>query len=242
MVRYSIIVPVLHEAERINQLIGHLSRLGTPQGYEVIAVDGSPERDTIAAVRDERVVRIVSETGRARQMNAGAAVAKGDILIFLHADTELPPAAFLRIESVMRQRRYVGGAFKLGFSSARLAYKALAWWVSLRCRLTGIPYGDQAIFIKKDYFNGIGGYREIPLMEDVELIRRIKKLGDRICVFPDRVRTSSRRWEAEGFFYVNLRNTLLLLLYLLGVAPQRLTRFYKNDHTRHAELKLNRSA
>jgi rSAM/selenodomain-associated transferase 2 len=233
MLRYSIIVPVLHESERINRLISHLSRLEPQEACEIIVVDGSSERDTIDAIRNKRVVKIKAETGRARQMNAGASVAKGDILIFLHADTELPLAAFIRIESVMGQGRYVGGAFKLGIQSEKLTYKALTWWVSIRCRITGIPYGDQAIFITKDYFNRVGGYREIPVMEDVELMGRIKKRGDKIYLLPDRVMTSPRRWEEEGFIYVNLRNTLLLILYLFGAAPERLVRFYTSENTKH---------
>ncbi|OGP65859.1 MAG: hypothetical protein A2169_10480 [Deltaproteobacteria bacterium RBG_13_47_9] len=234
MLTYSIIVPVLHESERINRLIDHLSCLEPQEACEIIVVDSSPERDTIDAIRSEQVVKMMAERGRARQMNAGASVAKGDILIFLHADTELPLAAFAMIESVMVQGRYRGGAFQLGIQSEKLAYKALTRWVSIRCRLTGIPYGDQAIFIAKDYFNRTGGYRDIPLMEDVELMRRIKKQGDKICVLPDRVMTSPRRWEEEGFIYVNLRNTLLLILYLLGAAPERLVRFYKSDNTKKA--------
>jgi len=232
--RYSIIVPVLHESETINRFIDHLSSLGPKKAFEIIVVDGSPGKDTIAAILNDRVRKITAKTGRARQMNAGAAVAKGEILIFLHADTQLPLSAFARIESVMGQGRYVGGAFKLGFQSEKLIYKALAWWVSLRCRLTKIPYGDQAIFIEKEYFSGIGGYSDIPLMEDVDLMRRIKKREAKICVLHDRVMTSPRRWEEEGFIYVNLRNTLLFILYLLGVAPQRLVHFYKSDRTKHA--------
>ncbi len=234
MLRYSIIVPVFHESERINRLIDHLSCLEPGDACEIIVVDGSPERDTIDAIRSEQVVKMTTGKGRARQMNAGAAVAKGDILIFLHADTELPLAAFAGIASVMGQGRYVGGAFQLGIQSKKFVYKALTWWVSIRCRITRIPYGDQAIFIAKDYFNMIGGYREIPLMEDVELMRRIKKQGDRICLLPDCVMTSPRRWEEEGFIYVNLRNTLLLILYLLGAAPERLVRFYKSGNAKQA--------
>ncbi len=234
MLRYSIIVPVLHESERINRLIDHLYSLRPRGACEIIVVDGSPESDTIDAIRTEQVVKIKADRGRARQMNAGAAVAKGDILIFLHADTEPPLAAFAGIASVMGQGRYVGGAFQLGIQSKKFVYKALTWWVSIRCRITGIPYGDQAMFIAKDYFNRTGGYRDIPLMEDVELMRRIKKQGGKICVLPDRVMTSPRRWEEEGFIYVNLRNTLLLILYLLGAAPERLVRFYKSDNTKKA--------
>lgn len=226
---FSVIVPVLHESHSINHLIDHLCRLEAHhQGCEIIVADGSPEGDTIEAVRSDQVVTITAETGRARQMNAGAIVAHGEVLIFLHVDTELPDDAFAKIGSVMKQTEYVGGAFELGIQSVKRVYRVLEYWVATRCRLTRIPYGDQAIFIKRDYFNKIGGYREIPLMEDVELMRRIKKRGDTIYIIPDQVMTSPRRWEEEGFIYVNMRNTASLILYYLGVSPAKLARFYKS--------------
>jgi rSAM/selenodomain-associated transferase 2 len=228
-IRFSIIVPVLHESDRINQLVDHLFNLENAQTSEIIVIDGSPKRDTINALQNNRVIKIISEKGRAIQMNTGASVAKGEILIFLHADTELPVDALTKIGSVMRRNKYVGGAFKLGIKSEQFIYKALAYWVSIRCYITRIPYGDQAIFIRKDYFNNIGCYPNIPLMEDVELMRRIKKRGYKICIIPDPVMTSPRRWEKEGFIYVNLRNMVLLILYLLGVSPEKLAHFYKTN-------------
>ncbi|UCF57844.1 MAG: glycosyl transferase family 2, partial [Deltaproteobacteria bacterium] len=101
---------------------------------------------------------------------------------------------------------------------------------SLRCRLTRIPYGDQAIFIRRDYFNRIGGYREISLMEDVELMRRIKHIGKKICILPDRVMTSARRWDEEGFVFVLIRNPILFTLYILGVSAEKLARFYGSEY------------
>ena len=233
--KFSIIVPVLHEVLRIHGLIEHLDHLDSDQPSEIIVVDGSPDNETIAAIRSDTVITLTSETGRARQMNAGASIARGEILLFLHADTQLPGGALRQISSVIDQGNCVGGAFELGIQSDKLIYKALARWASLRCRFTRIPYGDQAIFIRRDYFDKIGGYKDIPLMEDVELMRRIKKLGDDICVLSDRVMTSPRRWEEEGFFYVNVRNTMLALLYFLGVPPERLARFYKNTYSRYED-------
>lgn len=229
-IKFSIIVPVLHEPDRVNLLIDHLKTLESSTNCEIIVVDGSPERDTIQAIRSDKVIKIAAEKGRARQMNAGASVAKGEILIFLHADTELPIGAFTRIDAIMKQKKCVGGAFALGIKSGKFVYRALEHWASIRCRLTRIPYGDQAIFIRKDYFHKIGGYREIPLMEDVELMRKIKKLGDKIYIIPDRVMTSPRRWEQEGFIYVNLRNTVLFTLYLFRVSPEKLARFYRSEY------------
>jgi len=229
---FSAIVPVLHESHRINHLIDHLHGLKAhQQGCEIIVVDGSPEADTIDAVRSDQVITITAGTGRARQMNAGATVAHGEVLIFLHVDTALPDDAFTKIGSVMKQTEYVGGAFDLGIQSDKFVYRILEYWVSIRCRLTRIPYGDQAIFIRKNYFKKIGGYREIPIMEDVELMRRIRAAGDKIYIIPDRAMTSPRRWEQEGFIYVNMRNTVLLLLYYLGVSPAKLARFYQKFNT-----------
>jgi rSAM/selenodomain-associated transferase 2 len=225
---FSVIIPVLHESHRINHLIDHLDGLEADKDREIIVVDGSPEQDTLEAIRSRQVIKIISEKSRAQQMNAGATIAKGEILIFLHVDTELPDGAFTKISSVMKQDAYVGGAFELGIKSDKFVYRVLEYWVSIRCRFTRIPYGDQAIFIRRNYFKKIGGYSNIPLMEDVELMRRIRVAGDKIYIIPDRVVTSPRRWEQEGFMYVNLRNTAQLTLYYLGFSPKKFARSYKN--------------
>jgi rSAM/selenodomain-associated transferase 2 len=228
--KFSIIVPVFQEGENINNLIVHLRHLGPEKEREIIVVDGAPEKDTLPVIRDDRVVKISSEKGRAKQMNAGASVAKGEILIFLHADTELPQKALKRINAFINAKEYVGGAFDLGIKSDKLIYKVIAFLASLRSRLNRIPYGDQAIFIRKEYFDQIGGYKEIPLMEDVELMRRVKRSGKKIKIFPDRTMTSQRRWEKEGVIYCTLRNYSLQLLYFLGVSPHRLVKLYKSDY------------
>ena len=233
--KFSIVIPVLHESDRINSLIENIEGLTGDGSHEVIVVDGSPTKDTIRAIDNENIIKLVSLKGRARQMNAGAAVAKAEILIFLHADTELPRNALKIINSAMAQGRYVGGAFELGIDSHKIEFKILARWASLRCRLTGIPYGDQAIFIKRDYFHSLGGYRDIPLMEDVELMRRIKRRGDKICIVPEQVKTSPRRWEQEGFVYVNARNAFLFTSYIFGVSPEKLASFYKDTYKQNVE-------
>jgi len=234
-VKFSIIVPALQESDKINSLVEQVERLECSENAEIIVVDGNPNGDTIQVIRSDRVKKLVAPKGRARQMNAGASIAKGEILIFLHADTELPRNALRTINSAMAQGRYVGGAFELGIDSHKIEYKLLARWASLRCRLTRIPYGDQAIFVKRDYFNALGGYRDMPLMEDVELMRGIKRRGDKICIVPEQVRTSPRRWEQEGFVYVNVRNAFLFFSYILGVSPEKLASFYKNTYKQNAE-------
>ena len=227
--RFSIIIPVLHESDRINSLIDHIHCLVQDNGHEIIVVDGSPGKDTIAAIHRKGVITLSSERGRARQMNAGVSRAKGEILIFLHADTELPARAFARIDSIMKGNNCVAGAFSLGIRSNRNILQSLARLASLRCRITRIPYGDQAIFIRRDYFRRIGSYQDLPLMEDVELMRRIKHRGDTICILSDHVTTSARRWEEEGFLFGPVRNTVLFTLFILRVSPEKLARFYKSE-------------
>jgi rSAM/selenodomain-associated transferase 2 len=233
--RFSIVIPVLKESDRVNSLIENIEGLTVDGAHEVIVVDGSPTKDTIRAIDNENIVKLVSPKGRARQMNAGASMAKGEILIFLHADTELPCNALKSINSAMAQGRYVGGALQLDFNSEKIRFRMLARLASLRCLLTRIPYGDQAIFIERDYFSALGGYKDIPIMEDVELMRRIKRKGDKICIVPEKVKTSPRRWEQEGFVYVNVRNAILFASYMLGVSPEKLASFYKDTYKQNIE-------
>jgi rSAM/selenodomain-associated transferase 2 len=231
-IKFSIIVPAFHEGGNINDLIECLKRLDPDKNSEIIVVDGAQEKDTLGAIHRNHVAKISSEKGRAKQMNAGASIAKGEILIFLHADTELPVDALKKIHSLVEQREYVGGAFDLGIKSDKLIFRIIEALSSWRSRLNRIPFGDQAIFIRRDYFNRIGGYKEIPLMEDMELMRRIKKSGDKIWIFNDRVMTSPRRWEKEGVVYCTLRNWTLQALYLLGISPHKLATFYKSSYRR----------
>ena len=224
--KFSIIIPVLHEAERINDLIGHLRQLDPEKSSEIIVVDGAPEKDTLQVIHEESIMTISSEKGRAKQMNAGASVATGDILMFLHADTELPMSALKRMKGFINRNEFVGGAFDLGIKSDKMIFKVIALLGSLRSRLNRIPYGDQAIFVRRDCFNKMRGYKDVPLMEDVELMRRIKRSGKKILIFHDRVMTSPRRWEEEGVIYCILRNWTLQILYFLGVSPHKLIKFY----------------
>jgi rSAM/selenodomain-associated transferase 2 len=217
----------MYEQGQINSVIEHLRSQDFEGVWEIIVVDGDSRGETIKAIQDREVVSITSAKGRALQMNAGAAVARGEILIFLHADTRLPPGALKKINTVLENEKYVGGAFDLRIDSDRLFLKYIAVRASLRSRLNRIPYGDQAIFIRKNYFDKIGRFKEIPLMEDVELMRRIKRRGDKIFILRDRVKTSARRWEREGVFYTTLKNQMLVNLYYLGVSPDKLAKYYR---------------
>jgi len=223
----SVVVPVFREAETINSLILTLKELAQGGSLEIIVVDGSPEAETVRAIDDDGVIRKVSGRGRGRQMNGGASCASGEVLLFLHADTRLPSGALGHVRSCLGDSQIVAGAFDLGIDSKRWGFRVIEYVASVRSRLTRIPYGDQAIFIRRNYFEALGGYRDIPLMEDVDLMRRIRKKGDRICFISQRVRTSPRRWEREGILYTTLRNWTLVTLFLFGVEPERLVRFYR---------------
>jgi rSAM/selenodomain-associated transferase 2 len=228
-IKFSVIVPVFHEGEKINERIEHLHRLDLEKNLEIIVVDGSPEKDTLGTIHHNHVIKISSEKGRAKQMNTGASIARGEILIFLHADTELPIQGLEKIKTLLERKEFVGGAFDLGIRSDKFVFRVVEVLASLRSRLNKTPFGDQAIFIRREYFNAIGGYKEVPLMEDVELMKRIKRSGNKIRIFHERVVTSPRRWEKEGVFYCTLRNWTLQTLYFLGVSPDKLIHFYKND-------------
>ncbi len=228
-IKFSIIIPVVHEGERIHDLIESLNHLDSDKNIEIIIVDGTEEQDTLKAIHSNNAIKISSEKGRAKQMNSGASVARGEVLIFLHADTELPPRALEKIDFLMERGDYVGGAFDLGIKSDKFIFKVIGTLSSLRSRLNRIPYGDQAIFIRREFFKKIGGYKETPLMEDVELMRRIRKSGNKIWIFYDRVMTSPRRWEREGVIYCTFRNWTLQTLYFLGVSPHKLIHYYRSD-------------
>jgi len=223
----SVIIPVYREQGLINAAIEGVRRMSGGQNVEVIVVDGGPEGETIAVIRDPTVKTIRSEKGRGLQLNHGARSATGGGLLFLHVDTTLPPAAFEWIGEVLGNEAFVGGAFDLRIASPRRGFRVIERVANWRSRLTRIPYGDQAIFIRTAAFNSLGGFREIPIMEDVDLMRRIKQNRGRIVILREPVQTSARRWEQEGMVYGTLRNWFLILLYLCGVPPERLARFYR---------------
>lgn len=225
--KISVIIPVLNEAPIINLALDRIFSLPYDGEVEVILVDGSPDGETLAAVSRKEAIKLRSGKGRSCQMNKGALNACGDILLFLHADTGLPEKALDIISSIMGKGDYVGGAFDLGINSRKPVFRLIELTASLRSRVTRVPYGDQAFFIWKDHFHAIGGFKEIPIMEDVELMQRIKKACGKIHIIPEQAKTSPRRWEKEGVLFCTLRNWTLITLYFLGVRPEKLAKFYR---------------
>jgi rSAM/selenodomain-associated transferase 2 len=226
MTGISVVIPVLNEQAVINAAIGRMRLISAGEPTEVIVVDGDPGGSTIRAVADPLVLRLTSPPGRAVQMNRGAREARGDILLFLHADTLLPEGAIGLIRDTLGTGRCQAGAFGLELDSGRMSLRIVAAAARFRIRLTGIPFGDQSLFILRDYFHQIGGYAEIPLMEDVEIALRIKKRGGRIAILEERAVTSSRKWEEEGVLYSIFRNWFLQLSYFMGVPPEKLLQYY----------------
>ncbi len=225
--KFSFIIPVYRENPMIKLAIDHIKSLQDSADTEIIVVDGEPAASTLKEIKNTDVKKIVSTKGRGNQLNSGAAEASGDILIFLHADTRLPMNSLHLIATAMEDKTFIGGAFNLGIDSERFSFRVIEKMASWRSRLTRIPYGDQAIFIRRDYFQGLGGFKDIPIMEDVELMRRIKRRRGKINILKDKIKTSPRRWETEGIVFCTLRNWFLLTLYLLGAKPETLAKFYR---------------
>jgi rSAM/selenodomain-associated transferase 2 len=226
--QFSFIIPVYRESNIINAAIENLLSLYKEAAAEIIVVDGEGQKNTIDGINVPGVKKIITAKGRANQLNCGAREATGDVLVFLHADTRLPEDAVSLIEKLLDDETYAGGAFDLGIDSPRFAFRIIEKMASARSRLTRIPYGDQAIFIRSRHFRALGGFLDIPIMEDVDLMRRLKRNKRKIHILKEKVMTSPRRWEKEGIFYCTLRNWLLVTLYLLGVKPEKLVQFYRD--------------
>ncbi len=228
----SVIIPVYGEEDKINEIISRLKEQANYSACEIEVVfcrtDEGVELSGLESTGSQMKIRFVmSGKGRGLQMNTGTKASAGDVLLFLHADSVLPDNAFGKIKSALSDTAISGGAFSLRIDVKHLFLKAVSAVTNLRCRLNRIPYGDQAFFIRKDIFDKIGGFKEIPIMEDVELMRRIRNAGLKIAILKDKVTTSARRWEKEGFFYTTIRNRFLSLLYTFGVKPEKLANYYR---------------
>jgi rSAM/selenodomain-associated transferase 2 len=217
-------MPVLNESANLQRAIDSTQ---PSDNIEVIIVDGGSSDDTcqVAAARGVQV--IASSAGRSRQMNLGAAVATGDILLFLHGDSRLPLGFDRLIRQAMSGKEApIAGAFRLGIDAPQASLRWVergVWWRSQVCQM---PYGDQGIFMRAKVFNEIGGFPDLPIMEDFELIRRLRKRG-KISIVPQPVMTSARRWLQKGILKTTLINQLMVLGYLGGVSPTQLMELYR---------------
>jgi len=226
--KISIIIPALNEAGNIADAIV-TTQANT--NIEVIVVDGGSQDDTVAIAQSLGVKVISSSPGRALQMNAGAVAASGEILLFLHADTRLPADFDVMIRTALQRPRIVVGAFTLRIDASHWGMHLVEWGVKWRSHFWQMPYGDQAIFITKAVFQQIGCFPELPIMEDFELIRRLKRIG-KIAIVPVPVITSARRWLKKGIFKTTLINQIVIMAYLLGVSPERIRSWYHQEKFR----------
>jgi rSAM/selenodomain-associated transferase 2 len=219
--RISIIVPALNEEGCIAATIASLRE---QRPHEIIVVDGGSTDDTIARATGADVI-LAGPLGRAAQMNYGAAHATGDVLLFLHADCQLEAGALDVVRRALAHPRTIAGCFRMQVRATGWLYRSIDVCATARVRLTGIVYGDQGLFLRRETFQAAGGYPKVRLMEDVLLSLRLKRMG-RIEVAPRRIFVSARRWHRQGIIRQTLRNWTLTALAAAGVHPDRLEQFY----------------
>lgn len=220
--KLSIIIPTLNEAKVINNLTDAFQRLSGD--LEIIVADGGSQDETLRLARGCGLRVIEAARGRGRQMNAGAKLASGDVLLFLHADTRLPKGALEMIEELLQDERVCGGNFSLVFDGSSLEARLMTLAYPL-LRLGGMCYGDSAIFVRRSVFEQLGGYNDYPIFEDCDLYRRMRRVGKFVRLRAAAV-TSSRRFEGRFVRTFALWATMQVL-YWLGVDPNRLNRWYK---------------
>jgi len=218
----SIVIPARNEEKMLKAALVYLSEY---PALEVVVVDGGSSDRTVAIAESFGVQVITAQPGRARQMNAGAAAAIGDILLFLHADTRLPDDFVAQIQQVLTTPGTIAGAFRLQIAGDRPGLRWVERGVNWRSRYLQLPYGDQAIFLKAETFRQVGGFLDLPIMEDFELVRRLGRQG-KVTIAAAAVLTSGRRWQKLGVLKTTLINQLTIAGYLLGVSPTRLANWY----------------
>jgi rSAM/selenodomain-associated transferase 2 len=214
----SIIIPVYRDADALARALD----VTDFSGAEVIVATAIGD-SSLNALRSARpdLIWVSAPQGRARQMNAGAAIARGEWLVFLHADTHLPVAWRDVIDLARADSRVSLGCFRFALDSPATAARVIELGVRLRVRLFGLPYGDQALFVRREVFAELGGYSDVPIMEDVDLVRRLRARGG-LFRASERALTSARRWEEDGWAKRTARHLWLILRYFAGIHPERL--------------------
>lgn len=222
MQNISIVIPTRNEEKRIGPL---LDTLLLYPNIEIIIVDGESTDATREEVTNRNSKLLVTSPGRGGQQHQGALAAEGDTLLFLHCDTELPASFPDFISDTLSIPETAAGAFRLAFDDQNPLYALVAWGANLRAEYLQLPYGDQAIFLKKNIYLQAGGFPNQPLLEDVALIQRLRPFG-KIRIHPTPAVTASRRWKKKGLFKTTLLNQFILLAYLCGISPESLYRLY----------------
>jgi rSAM/selenodomain-associated transferase 2 len=228
----TMVIPVLNDAAPLAELLPGLPTAPVDPAVEIIVVDGAEASPAMDALRERYpgVTWMRSAPGRGAQMNEGARRARGRWLVFLHADTRLGLGWMDVLRGLDTQARVAGGSFRFALDSPRRCARWIEWGVRIRVRLFDLPYGDQGLFVRRALFEELAGYRELPLMEDVDFILRLRRRG---CLAHADVPalTSARRWERDGWLRRTLENSVLLALFLAGWPPERLARRYRRGRT-----------
>jgi len=223
--KLSIIVPILNERELVGPFLEHLSGLDRIADAEIIVVDGGSDDGSVQIVGNHPVTLVETGPGRSKQLNAGARQATGDILLFVHVDSRLPENAITQILS-RSSRVNQAGSFRLTFDSSNWMLRSFAWFTRFDFRL--FRFGDQGLFLSRRLFKHIRGYDEsLKVMEDQEIVRRLSKLVD-FTILPQRITTSSRKYEQHGVVYTQLAFTLIVILYYLGASQTLISRLHSN--------------
>jgi len=222
----SVIIPVLNEAGNIRPLLEHLQR--TPE-VDVVVVDGGSQDGTQAIAQSLGARVLATAPGRAHQMNRGAAAATGGLLLFLHADTRLPNGFAAAVRSTLARPQVIAGAFNLKIQGRGWGLRLVEWGVRWRSHQRQLPYGDQALFCQREVFEQLGGFPEVPILEDFIWVLRARKRG-KVAIAPLSVLTSGRRWEKLGIWQTTLLNQAIILGYHLGISPERLAYWYRRPN------------
>jgi rSAM/selenodomain-associated transferase 2 len=233
--KISIVIPTLNEAANLPQTLATID--AAKHDCEVIIADGGSTDRTCEIAQAAGAIVLQSPLGRAKQLNHGAAQASGEIYLFLHADTRLPSNWRDLIQQTLASPATIAGAFELAIDSPRWGLRLVEWGVKVRSRYLHLPYGDQAIFLRAETFHQLGGFPDLPIMEDFQLVKQLQKMG-RIAIVPQAVLTSARRWEKRGILKTTGLNQLMIVGFYGGVAPDRLQTWYRgtpNRSTRQAE-------
>ena len=219
----SIIIPTRNEADSIGRLLPELQAV---HGVELLVVDGGSTDNTVDIAKSLGAQVLSSPPGRAEQMNTGAEAAHGNILLFLHCDTKLAPGFIEQVEATLNQPEISAGAFQLSIDGKGFGLRVIEWLVNFRSKILQMPYGDQGIFVTTDMFFSVGTFPRQPIMEDFELMRRLRERG-KIKILPLHATTSARRWKKLGIMRTTVINQAIILGYLLGVNPEKLAGWYR---------------
>jgi rSAM/selenodomain-associated transferase 2 len=217
-----VVIPALDEAARIADAVAS----ARAEGVEILVVDGGSRDGTAERARAAGATVLASAPGRARQLGVGAKAARGEVVLLLHADTRLPPGWDAAVRGALEEPRVVGGAFRLRFDAAGAGLRLVEWGTRLRVALLRLPYGDQALFVRRAVLEAIGGVPQVPIMEDLDLVRAMRRRG-RLALLPLAVRSSPRRYRERGIWRTAARNLLAACAWALRFDRERVAAWYR---------------